>query len=72
MPLIAASRNWNDLMEEFKAVRKATEYLFASFNEDQLDSTALLTKILFFVLALGFITVGHCNHHIGIIKERYL
>lgn len=68
----AASRNWNDMMEEFKAVRKATEYLFASFNEDQLDSTGTVNKNSIYVLALGFITVGHCNHHVGILKERYL
>jgi len=67
-----ASRNWNDLVEEFKAVRKATEYLFASFNEDQLNSSGTVNKNSIYVLALGFISVGHCNHHIGIIKERYL
>ena len=68
----AASRNWNDLIEEFKAVRKATEYLFASFNDDQLDSQGTVNKNSIYVLALGFITVGHSNHHIGVIKERYL
>ena len=68
----AASRNWNDLLEEFKAVRKATEYLFASFNEKQLDSTGSVNNNSIYVLALGFIVVGHCNHHIAIIKERYL
>ncbi len=25
-------RNWNELVEEFKAVRKSSEYLFDSFD----------------------------------------
>ena len=68
----AASRNWTDLIEEFKAVRKATEYLFASFNEEQLNSSGIVNKNSIYVLALGFICVGHCNHHRTIIEERYL
>lgn len=68
----AAKRNWNDMMEEFKVVRKATEYLFNSFDNEQLNASGFANNNAMYVMALGFICVGHANHHVGIIKERYL
>jgi len=65
-------RNWNDLVDEFKAVRKSTELLFASFNDDQLLSNGTAGNNAINVIALGFIIAGHTQHHINIIKERYL
>ncbi len=67
-----ANRNWNDLIEEFKAVRKSTEYLFASFNDEQLNAVGFANNNPVYVMAIGFVCVGHANHHTGIIKERYL
>jgi hypothetical protein len=66
------NRKWNDLINEFNAVRKSTEILFASFNDDQLLSTGTASDNTINVLALGFICAGHVEHHINIIKERYL
>ena len=68
----AQNRDWNDLIEEFKAVRKATEYLFSSFDKEQLDSSGLSNKNPNYVLGMGFITIGHTLHHKKIIEERYL
>ena len=68
----AQNRNWNDLVEEFKAVRKATEYLFSSFDKEQLDSSGVSNKNPNYVLGMGFITIGHTIHHKKIIEERYL
>ena len=68
----AQNRNWNDLVEEFKAVRKATEYLFSSFDKEQLDSSGVSNKNPNYVLGMGFITIGHSIHHKKIIEERYL
>jgi hypothetical protein len=68
----AVSRNWKDMIEEFKAVRKATEYLFGSFNEGQLNATGIANNNSIYVMGIGFICVGHCTHHISILKERYL
>ena len=68
----AQNRNWNDLIEEFKAVRKATEYLFSSFDKEQLDSSGVSNKNPNYVLGMGFITIGHTLHHKKIIEERYL
>ena len=68
----AGKRNWNELVEEFKAVRKATEFLYGSFDEDQLNAEGISNNHSNYVLGLGFITVGHCLHHMKVIKERYL
>ena len=68
----AQNRNWNDLIEEFKAVRRATEYLFSSFDKEQLDSSGVSNKNPNYVLGMGFITIGHTLHHKKIIEERYL
>jgi hypothetical protein len=68
----ASSRSWNDLTEEFIIVRKASEILFKSFDGEQLQSNGLANNNPMYVLALGFITAGHCQHHLNVIKERYL
>jgi len=68
----AAKRQWNDLMEEFKVVRRATEWLYSSFDEDQLDSTGMSNNSSIYVLGFGYISVGHAIHHMNVIKQRYL
>ena len=68
----ADKRNWNDLVEEFAALRIASEALFASFDNEQLESEGNASGKPIQVLAIGFIVAGHVNHHCQIIKERYL
>ena len=68
----AHNRNWNDLLEEFKAVRRSSEILFASFDNEQLEAAGISNKNPIYVLAIGFIIAGHVTHHLNVIKERYL
>ena len=68
----ADKRSWNDLQEEFKAVRKTTELLFNSFDTEQLEANGVSNDASIYVMGVGFICVGHCYHHKKIIKERYL
>jgi uncharacterized damage-inducible protein DinB len=65
-------RNWSDLIEEFGSVRKSTEYLYKSFDEEQLNETGISNNSSNYVLAFGYISVGHALHHVKVIKERYL
>lgn len=65
-------RDWAVMMEELKAVRRSTELLFGSFDKDQLIFVGTANNNPVSVLAIGFILVGHVNHHINVIKERYL
>jgi hypothetical protein len=68
----ADKRNWNDLLEELKVVRRATEWLYSSFDQEQLDATGTSNNSPIYVLAFGYITVGHAIHHMNVIKQRYL
>src|SRR2546423_4455447 len=68
----ANQRNWKDLIEEFRSLRDANETMFSSFTDEQLRSIGVASNKEVNVLALGYILAGHVEHHIGIIKERYL
>ena len=68
----ASARKWDDLLKEFKALRKSTELMFESFNDEQLLSKGTASNHEINVLALGFIAAGHVIHHQNIIEERYL
>ena len=68
----ANDRNWNELIEEFSATRKSTEYLFNSFTDEVLNAVGKASNYTITVAAVGFVTVGHVNHHIRIIQERYI
>src|SRR5688572_1422249 len=68
----ADKRSWDKLIEELKAVRRSSELLFQSFDADQLQSDGISSNSPNYVLAIGYIIVGHAMHHQKIIKERYL
>jgi uncharacterized damage-inducible protein DinB len=69
---MTSKRKWNDLVEEFKALRAANELFFASLDDEQLLNTGIASKNPISVAALGFIVAGHATHHVNLIKERYL
>lgn len=68
----AGKRDWKEMIEEFKAVRKSSEILFGSFDKAQLSSSGIVNNNPVQVLAIGFILVGHITHHVNIMNERYL
>jgi DinB superfamily len=68
----ANKRNWNDMVEEFKALRKATELLFLSFDKTQLDTSGTSNNNPIYVNAICFVAVGHVEHHVRILREKYL
>ncbi len=68
----ATTRSWEDSAEEFKAVRKSTESLFASLQEEDLLFTGTASNHPVNALALGYVIAGHVQHHMNIITERYL
>jgi len=68
----AAAREWSDLLDEFRAVRKSTRLLFGAFNDEQLLAAGVASGNPINNLALGYICSGHVLHHMQIIKERYL
>lgn len=66
------NREWDSLVNEFKSVRSSSTLLFESFNEDQLEAGGLANNSPAYVLGIGFLLIGHCQHHVNILKERYL
>jgi uncharacterized damage-inducible protein DinB len=68
----ANNRSWQELVEEFLAVRKSTELLYKSFTDEMLNASGISNGKQIIVSSLGFITLGHFYHHKKVIEERYL
>jgi hypothetical protein len=68
----ANTRNLENLLSEYEAVRKATLLLFKSFSDETLGRTGKSSNNVLSVRAAGFIIAGHEKHHSQIISERYL
>uniref|UniRef100_UPI00404A2B8D DinB family protein n=1 Tax=Gelidibacter sp. TaxID=2018083 RepID=UPI00404A2B8D len=68
----ANDRSRDELLSDYKAVREATISLFDSFTDAMLLQIGTASNSPISVRALGFITIGHENHHCQVIKERYL
>jgi hypothetical protein len=68
----ADNRKSEELISEFETVRKSSEQLFASFDDEQLNSTGVANNKPISVNAIGFIISGHVQHHVNVITERYL
>jgi hypothetical protein len=68
----AENRTMESLVKEFKTVRKATISFFKNLTETQLSLLGIASGNDVSVRAIGFILIGHEQHHVEIIKERYL
>ncbi|HLZ87468.1 MAG TPA: DinB family protein [Puia sp.] len=67
-----SARRWKDLLEEFKAVRESTEYLYDALSDDQLRFTGTVRELPLNAFTIGYILPGHVTHHLRILEERYL
>jgi hypothetical protein len=68
----ANSRTWESLTAEFVAVRRSTLFLFDSFTPEMLACVGRAGNNSLSVSELGFLIIGHFNHHKRIMEERYL
>ncbi len=71
-PSKANHRTFQSLLKEYIAVKTATITLFESFDQEMLTQIGTASNHPISVRAMGFIIMGHENHHCEIIKERYL
>ncbi len=68
----ANSRSIIDLLTELSALRQATILLFKTFSEEKLLQSGMANNNIMSVRALGFVVIGHQNHHQRVFEERYL
>jgi hypothetical protein len=68
----ASIRKGEELIEELISVQNSTFSLFTSFDQEQLDQSGVANNNPVYVKGIGFIIAGHANHHLDILKERYL
>ncbi len=62
----------DDLIDEFFYLRKANLYLFKSLTAEARARGGIASTFPVTVNALLYIIAGHVEHHVGILKERYL
>ncbi len=68
----ANRRSIQELLMELAVVRQSTLSLFKTFSEQELLRTGIASKNPMSVRALGFVIIGHQNHHQRIFEVRYL
>ncbi len=60
------------LVDEFLAVRRANMYLFKSLSADEKARAGTASGNRVTVNALLYVIAGHANHHVNILKAKYL
>ncbi|GHE63238.1 MULTISPECIES: DinB family protein [Roseivirga] len=65
-------RTFSSLTDEFVAIRTATLYLFEDMPESDTLKVGTASGHPVSVRALAAMIYGHCEHHRGIIQNRYL
>lgn len=75
-PWVAASqadrRDWNDLINEWDDVRRASLSLFKSLPHDAWVRRGVASGVEISVRALANALWGHVDHHLAVLRERYL
>lgn len=65
-------RTLYDIAHEFAIVRESNLALFKHFNEEALDQRGTANNNEATVRAILFMIAGHANHHLNVIKTKYL
>ena len=55
-----------------QVVRTSSEYLFEHVNDEQSKHWCNVVTHQMSVRALGYFLIGHVQHHVGVVRERYL
>jgi DinB superfamily len=68
----ADSVSWAALIEEFRQVRLSTISLFRNLPPEAWTRTGTASGNPFTVRALAYLVAGHVEHHLTILRDRYL
>lgn len=66
------NRSYEELLSEWELLRKANTALFKSFSEEMLTRRGTANNYEITTLAILFALTGHLEHHLRVIKDRYL
>jgi uncharacterized damage-inducible protein DinB len=64
--------SWSAHVEEFRRVRLASISLFENMPASAWMRTGMASDNRFTVRSLAYIVAGHLNHHMALLRERYL
>lgn len=65
-------RSLESIVAELKLLRKTTECLFGSFDDEAMQRSAAVNGNQMSALAYGFAILGHQKYHLKIVEEKYL
>lgn len=65
-------RSFADLLEEFSLLRRANMIFFNNLRDEAWSRVGTANNVRISVRALVYIMAGHIEHHLGILRERYL
>jgi hypothetical protein len=68
---VAAHRTVDDLLDEFRELRRSTITLFKNMDKTMLTRIGNANQTEISPLALGFVILGHPVHHMNVIRDRY-
>ena len=68
----ADARSWSDLVGEFDAVRRGSITFFRSLPAEAWMRRGVASGNPFTVRALAYVGAGHVDHHMVIVRDRYL
>lgn len=68
----ANERNSMEMLQEYNAIRQATISLFKGFSDEMLSRIGIASGSDMSVRAIAHVVTGHEQHHMKVIKERYL
>lgn len=63
---------WGSLVEEFACVRRSSLFLLANLPEAAWTRVGTTSNHPTSVRALAYIMIGHAEHHLAILRARYL
>jgi hypothetical protein len=61
-----------NMLKEFTLLRQSNRFLFENMSEEQSCFTANVNGEPLSARAIAFILIGHVNHHLTILRERYV
>jgi hypothetical protein len=68
----ADERAWSSHLDEFRSVRAATVSFFKNLPADAWARRGIASGNPFTVRALAYVAAGHVEHHLAIVRSRYL